>query len=73
MHVCVRRRSVCLPVWGSPGKERLPAAASEVTRCEGVRAHTQTHTHTHTEGFPQSRAKAERGKDQCEVLGNKQH
>lgn len=50
---------------------RLPAAASEVTRCEGV--HVHTHRHTHTEGFPQSSAKVERGKDQCEVLGNKQH
>lgn len=38
-----------------------------------IQTHTLRHTHIYTEGFPQSRAKAEGGKDQHEVLGNKNH
>lgn len=48
--VSERRRSACLPVWGSPGNEGF---SLRLLRWGGARAYTHT-----TEGFPQSCAKA---------------
>lgn len=41
VRVCVRRRSICLPVWGSPGKGGFPL---QHQRWRGARAYTHTHT-----------------------------
>lgn len=43
--VCVRRRSACLPVWGSPGNEGFPL---QHQRWRGARAYAHTHVRAHT-------------------------